>query len=268
MLFRSAASKSSSSREQVAKVQKLVAALPAEYRASLQVLLKFLRDVSTHSDKNRMSPANLAVVFGPTILRPHQPSAADAGNNDNIVAITSTMIRFWDACYGLTPLEQVPEGNDGGAAAASGGETSEADASTEPAPAADDPPPIASPRPAEPAAAATATTSAPAATPAADEPAPPAPSGDAPAHNWKEYKTKEGKVYYYDKVSKKTQWTRPAEMDETEPPPPVHHTGVQFGIKIDPLAARGGLKQVSAPPAVDRAAIGVLPQSTDRKSVV
>lgn len=41
-----------------------------------------------------------------------------------------------------------------------------------------------------------------------------------------------------------------------------HSQGVQFGIKIDPLAARGGLKQVSAPPAVDRAAIGVLPQST------
>ena len=38
---------------------------------------------------------------------------------------------------------------------------------------------------------------------------------------WKEFKTKEGKPYYYDSVSKKTQWTRPAEMDddaETAPP--------------------------------------------------
>jgi hypothetical protein len=113
------------------------------------------------------------------------------------------------------PLEQVPEGNDGNEAAADISEPVDDDAGA-PAAAAGAPTTttdaggdssdgaaLASPRPAEPSQA------------ESSEPAPPAPSGDAPAHNWKEYKTKEGKVYYYDKVSKKTQWTRPAEMDET-----------------------------------------------------
>ena len=112
------ASKLKSPREQVVALQPLVVAMPPEHRNTLQVMLKFLRDASTHSAKNKMPVPNLAAVFGPTILRGAQVSAADAGNSENVIAITCTLIRFWDACYGMTSAQAVPDadGVEGGGA--------------------------------------------------------------------------------------------------------------------------------------------------------
>ena len=38
-------------------------------RASLELLLRFLREVVAQEESNRMSAANIAMVFGPCILR-------------------------------------------------------------------------------------------------------------------------------------------------------------------------------------------------------
>ena len=45
-------------------------ALPEENRVNLRYLIKFLAKVSTFSDHNRMTPANLGIVFGPNLLKP------------------------------------------------------------------------------------------------------------------------------------------------------------------------------------------------------
>jgi hypothetical protein len=54
----------------------------------------------------------------------------------------------------------------------------------------------------------------------ADEPVPPPPAEAPPPSNWTELTAPDGRVYYYDRVTKKTQWTRPAELEEELPPPP------------------------------------------------
>jgi hypothetical protein len=251
------ASKENSQREQVARVQQMLQQMPPEHRNTLQLLLKFLRDVSSHSDENKMSTPNLAAVFGPTILRAHQPSAADASNNENIVAITCTMIKYWEACYGIADLGTVPDAageaipvgaapvNDGvdeqlaahsaAAAAASAAAASAADIETDHDDgAADDEPP----GDADDGAAAGGGGGGGAPEPAA------ASNGDEPPAEkkkplWKEYKTKEGKVYYFNTDTKKTQWTRPPEMDEEAPEPPKpRHVGPQFKLGIDPGAVQ------------------------------
>lgn len=44
--------------------------LPPENVAVLKRLLPFLKQLSQHSEKNKMTTANLALMFGPSILRP------------------------------------------------------------------------------------------------------------------------------------------------------------------------------------------------------
>jgi hypothetical protein len=251
------ASKENSQREQVARVQQLLQQMPPEHRNTLQLLLKFLRDVASHADENKMSTPNLAAVFGPTILRAHQPSPADASNNENIVAITCTMIKYWEACYGIADIGTVPDAageaipvgaapvSDGveeqlaaQSAAAAAASAAAASAAVIESDDADMPDHDDAPADVDDGGAAAA------AEPVAASTAAVANGGDdAPAEKkkplWKEYKTKEGKVYYFNTETKKTQWTRPPEMDEEAPEPPKpRHVGPQFKLGIDPAAVQ------------------------------
>lgn len=45
--------------------------VPSAHVAVLQVLMPFLKEVAAESAVNKMSIDNLALVFGPTLLRPH-----------------------------------------------------------------------------------------------------------------------------------------------------------------------------------------------------
>lgn len=57
------------------RLRELLRDLPPENRASLQYLLRHLRRVVMVEQDNKMTPGNLAIVFGPTLLRP-RPTAA------------------------------------------------------------------------------------------------------------------------------------------------------------------------------------------------
>lgn len=52
----------------VAALQKMMQTLPEENYAVLQYLTQFLVQISSNSEKNKMTNANLAVVFGPNLL--------------------------------------------------------------------------------------------------------------------------------------------------------------------------------------------------------
>lgn len=52
--------------------QKIINSLPYINRLLLEKLFLFLRLVATYSSENKMTPSNLAVVFGPTLIRAKQ----------------------------------------------------------------------------------------------------------------------------------------------------------------------------------------------------
>ncbi|KAJ3601631.1 hypothetical protein NHX12_032599 [Muraenolepis orangiensis] len=60
----------------VSNLRSLLEALPPHHYSTLQHTMAHLYRVSEHSEHNKMSPGNLGIVFGPTLLRP--PATADS----------------------------------------------------------------------------------------------------------------------------------------------------------------------------------------------
>ncbi|XP_052021828.1 rho GTPase-activating protein 45 isoform X3 [Apodemus sylvaticus] len=59
----------------VGRLRELMRALPAENRATLVYLLRHLRRIVEMEQDNKMTPGNLGIVFGPTLLRPRPTDA-------------------------------------------------------------------------------------------------------------------------------------------------------------------------------------------------
>ena len=61
--------------EDAESLRAAVLLLPKEHKYTLQFLIQFLTEVAAHSSVNKMDARNLAIVFGPTILRAPPSSA-------------------------------------------------------------------------------------------------------------------------------------------------------------------------------------------------
>ena len=57
------------SPERARELRRLVHALPAAHYATLRYLVQHLRRVVAHASCNKMEARNLAIVFGPTLVR-------------------------------------------------------------------------------------------------------------------------------------------------------------------------------------------------------
>ncbi|XP_051987766.1 rho GTPase-activating protein 23-like isoform X2 [Xyrauchen texanus] len=58
-------------------MKKLICDLPDHYFHTLKFLVGHLKTVADHSDKNKMEPRNLALVFGPTLVRTSEDNMTD-----------------------------------------------------------------------------------------------------------------------------------------------------------------------------------------------
>uniref|UniRef100_A0A3Q3JGR6 Rho GTPase activating protein 23b n=1 Tax=Monopterus albus TaxID=43700 RepID=A0A3Q3JGR6_MONAL len=58
-------------------MKKLIHDLPDHYFHTLKFLMGHLKRVADHSEKNKMEPRNLALVFGPTLVRTSEDSMTD-----------------------------------------------------------------------------------------------------------------------------------------------------------------------------------------------
>ncbi|KAG5268264.1 hypothetical protein AALO_G00210590 [Alosa alosa] len=63
-------------QQRVGSVRDLIGQLPRPNQDTMQTLFKHLRRVIDHGDENRMTSQSVAIVFGPTLLRPE----AESGN--------------------------------------------------------------------------------------------------------------------------------------------------------------------------------------------
>lgn len=68
--------KSGSPESRVNAIHFLVHKLPERNKEMLDILVKHLTNVSSHSKQNLMTVANLGVVFGPTLMRPQEETVA------------------------------------------------------------------------------------------------------------------------------------------------------------------------------------------------
>ncbi|XP_044104064.1 rho GTPase-activating protein 23 isoform X4 [Neovison vison] len=65
------------SRERLKRLRKLIRDLPGHYYETLKFLVGHLKTIADHSEKNKMEPRNLALVFGPTLVRTSEDNMAD-----------------------------------------------------------------------------------------------------------------------------------------------------------------------------------------------
>ncbi|XP_062931860.1 rho GTPase-activating protein 9 isoform X2 [Cynocephalus volans] len=71
----------SESEQRLSQIQELIGSMPKPNHDTLRYLLEHLCRVIAHSDKNRMTPHNLGIVFGPTLFRPEQETSDPAAHS-------------------------------------------------------------------------------------------------------------------------------------------------------------------------------------------
>lgn len=86
--------------DNVAQISAVVATLPRENILTLHYLMTFLARVATHEEESKMGPSNLAIVFGPTILRnPKENTSTDAIRTEPVIQVCQTMIEHCDEIF-------------------------------------------------------------------------------------------------------------------------------------------------------------------------
>ncbi|KAK9396971.1 rho GTPase-activating protein 23 [Crotalus adamanteus] len=63
--------------ERMKTLRKLIRDLPGHYYETLKFLVEHLKTIADHSEKNKMEPRNLALVFGPTLVRTSEDNMTD-----------------------------------------------------------------------------------------------------------------------------------------------------------------------------------------------
>ncbi|XP_045846114.1 rho GTPase-activating protein 45 isoform X5 [Meles meles] len=102
------------------RLRELLRDLPPENRATLTYLLRHLRRIVAVEQDNKMTPGNLGIVFGPTLLRP-RPTEATVSLSSLVdyphqARIVETLITHYGLIFEEEP-EEVPGGQDGSDAA-------------------------------------------------------------------------------------------------------------------------------------------------------
>ncbi|XP_041863482.1 oligophrenin-1-like isoform X2 [Melanotaenia boesemani] len=70
------AAKAESLDSRLSEIHSIIYQLPEKNREMLELLITHLVNVCSHSDENRMTPSNMAVIFGPTLMRAKEETVA------------------------------------------------------------------------------------------------------------------------------------------------------------------------------------------------
>ncbi|KAL6479296.1 hypothetical protein MHYP_G00127290 [Metynnis hypsauchen] len=95
--------KSDDQNYRVCAVHALVHKLPDRNKDMLEILIKHLLTVSTHSKSNMMTVANLGVVFGPTLMRSQEETVAAMMNIKFQNVVVEIMIENFEKIFHQAP---------------------------------------------------------------------------------------------------------------------------------------------------------------------
>ncbi|XP_007952787.1 rho GTPase-activating protein 45 [Orycteropus afer afer] len=101
------------------RLRELLRDLPPENRATLQYLLRHLRRIVQVEQQNKMTPGNLGIVFGPTLLRPRPTEATVSLSSLVDYPHQARIVEVLIAHYGLV-FEDEPEEASGAQDGAAG----------------------------------------------------------------------------------------------------------------------------------------------------
>uniref|UniRef100_A0A8C5JXS2 Rho GTPase activating protein 45 n=1 Tax=Jaculus jaculus TaxID=51337 RepID=A0A8C5JXS2_JACJA len=98
----------------VGRLRELLRDLPAENQATLQYLLRHLRRIVEVEQDNKMTPGNLGIVFGPTLLRP-RPTEATVSLSSLVdyphqARIVETLIIYYELVFEEEEPTEAPGG--------------------------------------------------------------------------------------------------------------------------------------------------------------
>ncbi|XP_043835051.1 rho GTPase-activating protein 45 isoform X2 [Dromiciops gliroides] len=111
------------------RLRDLMKELPVENKATLQYLIRHLRRIVEVEQDNKMTPGNLGIVFGPTLLRP-RPTEATVSLSSLVdyphqARIVETLISFYEVIFEIPAgevQEESPNNEDGPSSQHPGGE--------------------------------------------------------------------------------------------------------------------------------------------------
>uniref|UniRef100_A0A672GRS1 Rho GTPase activating protein 23 n=1 Tax=Salarias fasciatus TaxID=181472 RepID=A0A672GRS1_SALFA len=109
-----AANRMEDAEDRLKTMKKLIQNLPDHYHHTLRFLVEHLKKVADHAEKNKMEPRNLALVFGPTLVRTSEDNMTDMVTHmADRYKIVETLILHSDWFFGDGKLEnqekQTPE---------------------------------------------------------------------------------------------------------------------------------------------------------------
>ncbi|KAK6486396.1 rho GTPase-activating protein 42 isoform X1 [Huso huso] len=100
--------KSDDQNYRVRAVHALLHKLPEKNREMLDILIKHLVTVSTHSQQNLMTVSNLGVIFGPTLMRSQEETVAAMMNIKFQNIVVEILIENYEKIFHHTPDPNVP----------------------------------------------------------------------------------------------------------------------------------------------------------------
>ncbi|XP_062867244.1 rho GTPase-activating protein 42 isoform X1 [Trichomycterus rosablanca] len=100
--------KSDDQNYRVCAVHALVHKLPDRNKEMLDILIKHLQVVSTHSQKNLMTVSNLGVIFGPTLMRSQEETVAAMMNIKFQNIVVEILIENHEKIFHQSPDPNVP----------------------------------------------------------------------------------------------------------------------------------------------------------------
>ncbi|XP_061612013.1 rho GTPase-activating protein 23-like [Phyllopteryx taeniolatus] len=100
-------------RDRLKTMKKLIHDLPDHYYHTLKFLVCHLKRVADHSEKNKMEPRNLALVFGPTLVRTSEDNMTDMVTHmPDRYKIVETLILHYDWFFSGGELDKQEKAPD------------------------------------------------------------------------------------------------------------------------------------------------------------
>ena len=88
-----------STQDRIEEICNIINGFPPEIALNIQYLVKFLFELSSKAEETKMTPHNISICLGPTILWNDRSSLNEQGNIERIIGIVATLIESYNEVF-------------------------------------------------------------------------------------------------------------------------------------------------------------------------